>query len=833
MSRSLQDEVENFPLTMISAPAGYGKTLLLAEWAGAGGADKAWVSADGGDNDPGRFFAAVLAALRECPLVPADSALRANAPAAEPADFVARLVDAVDELPGRICLILDDAHEIVDPRSRHAIELLVRHQPANLRLILATRSDPSLPLARLRLHGRLGELREPDLRFSEAEAGTLFRQAGVTLEPGQLAGLVEKTGGWAAGLRLASRSLRETADRDGFVAKFTGDDRAVADYLVSEVLTRLPDGTREFLRAVSICEDLTPALAAVLSGRSDAADIFAELEHEGSLVIRTGEGRRWYRMHPLLRSYLQAELTRLHPRATARLHAVAAVWLADDRQIGPAFAHATRAQDPATLSSLLGRHGLDLLLAGDHRTVLRALELAGPAEVSGSAWLTVLSGLAHLQAGDLATARARVAEAGAKAESPHAEAASVQTLLASACAMAAGEAPEAGTEVPAAGGVAAWTSLDKGWRLVRENRLREAQAELCEAEELARGYGTDYVTLHCLAARSVAAWLEGDYATMSATSAESLALAKANGWEATPWLTSARVTKAFGHLLRAEPEDALDSARAARHFGAPVSGPVGYAIEVVEALCVHDAGDPHAAARKLRLARAELGEAALLPAVAAGAALAEFRCALALGREVVAREVLTWARERLGQSAEPALMTAWHRYAAKDFAGAGQALARASVLPARLPLLTAVEIRLMAVAVAAATGRRTLAIEALGEALRLAAPARVLRPFAEADRGVRQLLVDQLGGFDRLDGFAHEASRVMCGSRRDRGAALLTDREHAVLGRLASPQSLEELAESLSVSVNTVKTHVRAIYTKLGVSNRRAAVTTARERGLA
>lgn len=828
-ARFLAAEVECHPVTIISAPAGHGKTLLLAEWARRTGiADKAWVSADGGDNDPDRFFATVFAAVRACAVPPPESLLWSVPAAMEPADFAARLADAVDELPGRICLVVDDVHEIADARCRHAIELLIRHQPANLRLVLAGRSDPPLPLARLRLHGKLGEVRARDLRFSEAEARMLFRQAGVALEAGQVARLVEKTGGWAAGLRLAARSLRDTGDDPaGFVTRFTGDDRAVADYLVSEVLTGLPGSAREFLRAVSICDEVTPALGAVLSGRPDAAEILVELEQEGSLVTRVGVGRHWYRTHPLLRSYLQAELDRLHPGAAARLHAVAAAWLADDRQIGLAFTHAARSREPAVLSRLLGRYGLDLLLTGDHGTVLRALELAGPAEVSGSARLTLLSALAHLETGDLKTARARLAETDANAGRLGAEATAVRRLLASACAMATGERPGQAADVQPAGGVAAWTGLDRGWRLLHENRPREAEAGLRQAQELARGYGTDYLAMHCLAARSAAAWLDGDYATMSATSAESLALAQDNGWESSPWLTTSRITKALGHLLRAEPEDALDLARAARNFAVPAQEALAYVITVIEVLCN---GDRVGAARRLREARNRLGDAPVLPAVAAAGALAEYRCLLALGQDVLAREVLTWAHARTGAVAELNLMTAWHRFATEDFDGARQALACASAAPELLKVLTPLEIQLLTAAVSVRTGRRTRAIESLGEALRLAAPARLLRPFTQADRAVRLLLVDQLGGFDRLDGFAREASRAMCG---EDGGGLLTDREHAVLGWLASPQSLEELADSLSVSVNTVKTHVRAIYTKLGVSSRRAAVTTARERGLA
>ncbi|HVW41472.1 MAG TPA: LuxR C-terminal-related transcriptional regulator [Amycolatopsis sp.] len=831
--RSLAGVMDTYPVTMICAPAGYGKTSLLAEWiAETGAADKAWVCADGSDNDADRFFAAILGAFRECGLVPAGHALRSLEPPAgvEVTDFVAELADAIETLPGRIHLVLDDAHEIVAPHSRHTIELLIRHQPANLRLVLATRSDPPLPLARLRLQGKLGELRARQLRLSEQEADTMLRDAGVVLDSVQVSRLVEKTGGWAAGLRLAARSLRDTRDRTAFVTEFTGDDRAVADYLVSEVLARLPERTREFLLAVSVCDEVHPALGTALSGCDDAAEILADLEQAGSLVVRTGAGQGWYRLHPLLRSYLQAEVRRRDPRLVAGLHAAAASWLAAEGMLPEALSHATESEAPAAIAGLLGRHGLTLLLGGRNRTVARALRALGRDGRAGNGSLSTLSALAHLEAGELADARADLAAA---APAEDAEGAALRYLIESACALAAGErtgAPPADVRTP---GLAAWAQLDRAWRLLGAGRPHEARAEAVLAEELARDYGADYVAMHSLVAQSVAAWLDGEYVAMMWASRESLALARAHGWSASPWLALSRLTQAFGHFVRAEPDEAVTALRGGGPSTAALQPGFRYVIDVIEALCGRDCADPAVVARKLRAARGRLGEARMLPAVAAVAALAEYRCVLRLGLDVVGRELFVWTHAHTGPVAEIYLMKAWQRFAVGDIGGVREALGTAARSKALLPLLTQLEVLLLSAAVALRTDSRTLAIAALGEALRLAEPGRVVRPFAEADRSVRQLLVDQLGGFDRLDGFAHEVSRSLSTADSPDAADILTSRESDVLEWLASPQSLEELAVSLSVSVNTVKTHVRAIYTKLGVSSRRAAVTTARERGLA
>ena len=816
---------------MVCAPAGYGKTALLAEWiAGTGTADKAWVSADGSDNDPDRFFAAILGAVRACGLVPERHALRSMDPATgiEAAEFVAELADAIESLPGRLHLVLDDAHEIVARRSQRAIDLLIRHQPANLRVVLAARSDLRLPLARLRLHGRLGELRAGELRLSDREADTLLRDAGVVLAAGEVHRLVEKTGGWAAGLRLVSRSLRDSRDRPAFVARFTGDERAVADYLVSEVLDTLPENVREFLRTISVCEEVHPALATALSGRDDAAAILADLGKAGSLVASGAADHRWYRLHPLLRSYLLADLRRRDHRLIDGLHALAAEWLARENRLSQALFHATESGAPATIAGLLARHGLTLLLNGDHAAVSRAVRVLGPDAVAGDGRLTSLSALAHLEAGEPAAAEKALAAAG---PAPDDEARTVRYLVGSACAMLAGARP--GVQVPAARtpGLAAWTSLDRAWHLLVAHRPGEARAEALRAGELARDYGADYVGMHSLVAQAAAAWLEGEYAAMMRASARSLALARAHGWESSPWLVISRLSEAFGHLVRAEPGEALAALRDAHAAGTHPA--FAYVIEVFDALCGCERADCFAVARKLRAARGRLGETPVHPAVAAATAVAECRSALASERGAVPLDLFAWARARAGMVAEIHLMYAWNRFAAGDFAGTRRALEPARRSTVLLPLLTDVEVRLLGAAVAARTGRRTLAIESLHEALALAEPARLVRPFAEADHAVRQLLADQLGGFDRLDGFAREVSHVMSTVDGPGAAGMLTEREYDVLEWLASPASLEELAESLSVSVNTVKTHVRAIYSKLGVSSRRAAVTTARERGLA
>ncbi|HET6501488.1 MAG TPA: LuxR family transcriptional regulator, partial [Amycolatopsis sp.] len=312
---SVLDEARDVLVTMVCAPAGSGKTLLLADWAPRH-ASIAWVSLDSDDNDDGRFWSALLAALAECPGVPPDSPLRTQVVPARPSrdlGFLAAVVNALDELPEPVWLVLDDVHELTDPDPLYGLETLLRHRPAGLRLVLAARHNPPLPLARLSLADQLTEIRAADLRFATGEARALLESAGVVLLPEQLRNLVEQTEGWAAGLRLAAVSLAEAEDPGRFLAEFAENDRAVADYLIDEVLSQLPEEPREFLYTISVCDEVSAELARAVSGSPDAGTLLDTLERKTSLLVRTGTRERWYRMHALVRSSLLADLTRRTP----------------------------------------------------------------------------------------------------------------------------------------------------------------------------------------------------------------------------------------------------------------------------------------------------------------------------------------------------------------------------------------------------------------------------------------------------------------------------------------------------------------------------------------
>jgi LuxR family maltose regulon positive regulatory protein len=269
------------------------------------------------------------------------------------ADVVDALAAALDVLDPPVRLVLDDVHELIGPEVLRDLARLVRLQPAGVRLVLASRLDPPISVPRLRLEGRLHELRVDVLRFTLDDTAALLHAAGLQLTPAQLAVLHTRTDGWVAGLRLAALALGRTDDPDGFLTAFSGDERSVADYLTGEILAGLTSDTRDLLQTVSLCSPLPGALATQLSGRPHAEALLDRLGKETALVQRTIPGT--YRIQPLLRSHLSADLARHRPETYRALESTAARWWLAAEQPVHALHHAERAGDSALIRDLVHR----------------------------------------------------------------------------------------------------------------------------------------------------------------------------------------------------------------------------------------------------------------------------------------------------------------------------------------------------------------------------------------------------------------------------------------------------------------------------------------------
>src|SRR5262245_22392295 len=377
-------------VSVVSAPAGSGKTVLLRSWISwAGLAEQAaWVPAGRGERDPQRFWVSVLAALRQ---TAAGSALVGELTAAPDLDgwvITERLLADLAPLDDRVWLVVDDVHELGGDALRQ-LELLILRAPDKLRFVLAGRHDVRLGLHRLRLEGELAEIREPDLRFTVAEARELFDAAGVELpDP---APLVERTEGWAAGLRLAALSLAGHPDPGRLAAEFSGTERTVAEYLLAEVLDRQPEPVRRLLLRTSILDRVNGELAGLLTGDQGGERILQDLEAANAFVVAVDSGRSWFRYHHLFADLLQLELRRAEADQVAALHRAAAGWLAGHGYPVEAVRHAQAAQDWGVAARLLADHWPGLYLDGQDAVIhellagLPAGQLVADAELAAVA----------------------------------------------------------------------------------------------------------------------------------------------------------------------------------------------------------------------------------------------------------------------------------------------------------------------------------------------------------------------------------------------------------------------------------------------------------------
>ncbi len=393
-------------VAVVSAPAGSGKTVLLRSWIGAAGlaGRAAWVPVEAGERDGQRFWLSVVGALRG---TSAGSGLVRALTAAPELDgwaVVERLLKDLARLDERVWLVVDDVHELRSAEARRQLELFLMRGPEELRFVLATRQGVRLGLHRLRLEGELTEIRGGDLRFSLAEAGELFRAAGVELPDSALGMLHARTEGWAAGLRLAALSLAGHEDPGRFAAEFSGSERTVAEYLVAEVLERQSDRVRRLLLVTSVLDRVNGELADLLTGGSGGERVLQELEEANAFVVSLDTARSWFRYHRLFADLLRLELRRAVPGEVSGLHRAAGRWLADRGFAVEAIRHAQAAGDWEMAVRLLAGHWPGLLLDGQAGTAHELL--AGfPARIAAAdAELAALMAADELARGSLEAA---------------------------------------------------------------------------------------------------------------------------------------------------------------------------------------------------------------------------------------------------------------------------------------------------------------------------------------------------------------------------------------------------------------------------------------------
>jgi len=404
-------------LTLVSAPAGFGKTTLLAEWVAAASASErpvAWVSLDQGDNAAASFWAYFITALQKIQSEVGERALSLLHSPQPPQieSVVATLINEINAIEDDFALILDD-YQVVDAQPVHgAVAFLLDHLPPRLHLIIASRADPPLPLARLRSHAELTELRVADLRFTPEEAAAFLNDVmGLDISATDVAALEKRTEGWIAGLQLAALSIQGREDVPGYVAAFSGDDRYILDYLVEEVLQRQPERVRSFLLQTSILDRLSGPLCDAVTDRTSGKAMLEVLERGNLFVVPLDDKRQWYRYHHLFADVLLARSMAEQPDRVPTLHRRASEWYEQNGLPSGAIGHALAAEDFERAANLVELAWPAMRRSKQEATTLGWVRALTDKQIRARPVLSVAYAVALLDGGELDAAEARLQDA--------------------------------------------------------------------------------------------------------------------------------------------------------------------------------------------------------------------------------------------------------------------------------------------------------------------------------------------------------------------------------------------------------------------------------------
>jgi LuxR family maltose regulon positive regulatory protein len=710
------------PLTLIVAPAGWGKSTLVADWLVHDRIAAGWVSLDGGDDDPKRFWRYLLLAADRARPRAGTAALRRLDMAGSDVlrDVLPAFVNEVASSRHSLVLVLDDYHLVSNRQVHDTVATLLDRCPPQLHLIIVTRADPPLPVSRLRVRGQMAEIRAEHLRFSLEEAREFFDdRLGTSLPERDVHRLLTRTEGWPAGLQLAALRLRDRADPSDFIERFTGADWHIASYLCEEVLDIQPPRIREFLLQTSVLNRMSAPLCDALTQRADGEDLIGEIHRTNLFLIPLDEQRRWFRYHHLFGGLLRHELTLAAPRQPAVLHKRAAEWYAAHGDAAEAIGHAIASGDFALSRSLIAAHWRQPFNAGHVETVRMWLDALPPDLVAADASLSAARVWTALDTGGLE-------EAGAALDAAE-----------------------------ASGHPDAHLAVLRALHMYKSGDVGGAAGRLAEIPLAAPGADDPFVaTVHRLVRGISSMWL-GDFAragemlTEAARRAEAdgnrLAYIYAQGCQAL--MAVGRGDLAFAEALVLEAESVIEKTLSDLHFVATF---------------------PRLAAARLAAGRGEWDRAQRAAAAA-----------VELGRR-----------------------------------GAGRVELAAALLTA------------------ASAGRTCPPPRPAGDHDRAAAPGTGSDPraFLAEARGILRHCPDP--GPVVAGWLADEQRAETAQTRQDGLIEPLTDRELTILRLLPAPTRQRELASALFVTPNTLRTHLRAIYRKLGAESRDDAVIRARERGL-
>jgi LuxR family maltose regulon positive regulatory protein len=845
-------------VTIISAPAGSGKTSLLRAWASRPGQPRrlALVQVQRGQRDAQQFWLALLGAIRHATGASSGEELPAATPDFNAPAMAGRVLSELADAPGDITLVIDDLHELTSPAALSQLTRLLISLPPNVHAILTTRHDLRLGLHQLRLAGELTEIRAADLRFTERETRELLDASGIALSAAGAALLHQRTEGWAAGLRLAAISLAGHPDPERFVAEFSGTDRTVAEYLLAEMLDRQPPDVQDLLLRTSLLDRVNGELADLLTGRPGSERILLELEDANAFVESLNPQRTWFRYHHLFGDMLRLQLRRTLPAEVPALHRLAAGWFTSQGHEAEAIRHTQAAGDWPEAAQLLADHSFSLTLDGQAQT-MQALAGAFPpgTDYPGLALVRAMGDLAQ---GRLDEAAAHLAVAETYAETtPPGRQRRLQVALASlklslarrrghlasvieqARFLASPVTGPSDEDIALGSDLRAVALMNLGtaeaWTLGQPD-APDAERHLREGAALALEIGRPYLEVGCLAQLGFASLVLHSFATTQRRCREAIALAERYGWGTEPVIAPALVMLAGTMVWTGEFDEGERWLQRTRQALQRDTGPD------ITLLLHQTAGILHAGRGRHHEALEEFGAAEYLGSqLADSQALATrtTRWLLAtqarLGMTGEARACLAALDDQRNSSGEIRNARAVIYLAEGDPDAALAAVA--DVLDGTAPVLgyvTVLEAHLLAGLAHRELGDQRAANQSAERALALAESDRLVLPFAMT--GSAELLEDLPRHQTAHAALLADILDVLHGSPPAakaqsplRPAEELSPGELRVLRYLPTNLSRPEIAGELSVSLNTVSTHLRSIYAKLQVRDRSSAVQRARE----
>jgi len=864
------DEGLTCKLTLVSASAGFGKSTLVTGWLAESGVQAAWLSLDEGDNDPVRFWTYLIAAIQTVHREMGGEARQiVSAPQLRNTEPVAiSLINDISQLPHDLIVVLDDYHVIEAEQIHAGLSYLLEHQPPNLHIILSTRADPSISLARLRAHSQLIEIRAEDLQFSIKEATTLLNEKmGLNLKSEHIEALNTHTESWVVGLQLAALSLKGQSSYDTFIEEFTGGHQFILDYLIEEVLVRLPEAQRAFMLRTSILERFNGALCRAVTGDPSSGQMLDEIRKSNLFLIPLDTEGRWFRYHHLFAEVLYALLEQNHSDEIAALHLKAAAWFDSEGHPGEAVDHALHSGDMARAKELVFKHWLPFFHRGEVATVVRwldalpkELEKDDPSVSLARCWALFLRGQnsaiePHLEQAN--NAYERLVEEGTLRGTQLNFIAGQLAMMRSVLARGRGDHAGSVTYVEKAVRLIPAEMLEgigTGWTMLAAARAGAGDFDgAIEAYEhgitMSHAEGNLVAAYGCIYGQAMYILLQGRLNKAEELCRSTIERAVSEGHGDFPAAGSLYVTMARINLERYR----LEEAEAYLNSGLRIARPGGFseAVRTGRHLRAH-----LAAARGDLVTATDIFEdtAQIVNAMDDPYLIGELngewaKLCLKAGDLDTARQKLNILEEMKVATQHANLRLWWRALFPLQLCAEKRFEEALTVLDESIPRARTVKsngelIRLLALQALAldALGNRIPARSALREALALGAPEGYIWRWLDAGPEIEPLLRDLRADRDTHHDFHPyldsllEACQAAFGKstqpQREELLDLLTPRELEIMHLICEGYSNPEIASELVVTINTIKKHTSNIYGKLGVRSRTQAIARAHELNL-